>query len=694
MGDIVRKMPRSGAGLSSGEKTTFINNVIDDGSLTFQKLAASAIATQAEAEAGTSNVKLMTALRAADVLKPYFHAAATDAGIRAAATAAFAAGGGIVKIPAATIILTAPLVLQNGVIYEGSGNSIDIISNGYTPGVGTILLGDFTFNGFEFNPIDNVDPTAGGNPNPVSLCVKGAGIRNLSVGNCAYGIKIGALNKSGASPLLLENITSSNNTQWGIWIENSQLGVVSNIYSFNNDVGQLMVGASTPAFEFGNFNVFQVATQSPQLGGVGMQSAKNISFIARNGAPLNQVNVYGLQGASGNPATYGPAASTLTAASADVGVLDLSQFSLDQIVVFSATVGNIKGGIAYFVLSKSAATGAGTITVSLTMRGPVVTPDTNGSPNITTSGPTLIEIAGVGGGNAQITACNFHGISSELNSSCVLLLQSLRYTNIVTNRITNAGQISCVARDCDYSNSLLGSNPWTSIDFSDDSAHMKFDATKPTTILNNGARGRGILYNFFTNTAEINLYGFTVMAMSQNSTNYARLEAPTAFKVAEINTGQSYSNTLNGQGVSYNTSTDGTGTLVEITANQVGLSFWIANPNQSTGILTVSTAGGQLINRKAGVMSFQVYPGEFAILIAMPFGAGFYWAVLIGGDLPNQLRISTVANLPAASAVNKGERRAVTDASTTLTLGIGTTVAGGGANFVPVHSDGTNWIIG
>jgi hypothetical protein len=54
----------------------------------------------------------------------------------------------------------------------------------------------------------------------------------------------------------------------------------------------------------------------------------------------------------------------------------------------------------------------------------------------------------------------------------------------------------------------------------------------------------------------------------------------------------------------------------------------------------------------------------------------------------------TVANLPAAATVGAGARATVTDATQTLTAGIGATVAGGGANIVPVFSDGTNWKIG
>jgi hypothetical protein len=51
----------------------------------------------------------------------------------------------------------------------------------------------------------------------------------------------------------------------------------------------------------------------------------------------------------------------------------------------------------------------------------------------------------------------------------------------------------------------------------------------------------------------------------------------------------------------------------------------------------------------------------------------------------------TVANLPAASASNKGARRFVSDATVTTFWSV---VAGSGGNTVPVTSDGTNWRIG
>jgi len=72
----------------------------------------------------------------------------------------------------------------------------------------------------------------------------------------------------------------------------------------------------------------------------------------------------------------------------------------------------------------------------------------------------------------------------------------------------------------------------------------------------------------------------------------------------------------------------------------------------------------------------------------------------VGINLPTQKldvdgvikkKVYTVATLPAATA---GCEAWVSDASLTWTLGIGTVVAAGGANVVPVGYDGTNWRIG
>lgn len=55
---------------------------------------------------------------------------------------------------------------------------------------------------------------------------------------------------------------------------------------------------------------------------------------------------------------------------------------------------------------------------------------------------------------------------------------------------------------------------------------------------------------------------------------------------------------------------------------------------------------------------------------------------------------AAVSGLPAASSAGIAARAFVTDSTVTLAAGLGNTVVGGGANKVPVYSDGTNWKIG
>jgi hypothetical protein len=59
-------------------------------------------------------------------------------------------------------------------------------------------------------------------------------------------------------------------------------------------------------------------------------------------------------------------------------------------------------------------------------------------------------------------------------------------------------------------------------------------------------------------------------------------------------------------------------------------------------------------------------------------------------DVPTCL----VAELPTAASAGAGVRGFVTDSNATLAAGHGNTVAGAGANKVPVYSDGTAWRIG
>ena len=55
---------------------------------------------------------------------------------------------------------------------------------------------------------------------------------------------------------------------------------------------------------------------------------------------------------------------------------------------------------------------------------------------------------------------------------------------------------------------------------------------------------------------------------------------------------------------------------------------------------------------------------------------------------------TTVALLPAAATAGAGAQTFVTDSANSTSGHHGQTVSGGGANFAPVYSDGTNWLVG
>jgi len=85
------------------------------------------------------------------------------------------------------------------------------------------------------------------------------------------------------------------------------------------------------------------------------------------------------------------------------------------------------------------------------------------------------------------------------------------------------------------------------------------------------------------------------------------------------------------------------------------------------------------------------------------FSSGGVLTARAPGDTPAPLAqtgtpivtgVYTVPTLPSAVTSGAGARAFVTDANATMAAGIGTAVVTGGANKVPVYSDGAAWLIG
>jgi len=86
-----------------------------------------------------------------------------------------------------------------------------------------------------------------------------------------------------------------------------------------------------------------------------------------------------------------------------------------------------------------------------------------------------------------------------------------------------------------------------------------------------------------------------------------------------------------------------------------------------------------------GGLDLQIKRDQANVLVVTDGSAGTGYLKLIP---------TTVGALTAAATVGAGTKAFVTDSTSTLSSHHGQAVVGGGTNFVPVFSDGTNWIVG
>lgn len=254
--------------------------------------------------------------------------------------------------------------------------------------------------------------------------------------------------------------------------------------------------------------------------------------------------------------------------------------------------------------------------------------------------------------------------------------------------------------------------------------------------LNGGVTGR-ITQTVPANTAAYQSTGYSLTGANAQTLmdlagTWNTTGAPRAFNIAITNTASAATSTLLRAAV--NTvaqfSVDVTGNLYAFGKGSFGTTSTttalnIAGaPNDNAGMVkiistsTADNAGITLFGRASGgnanARNWQVsnnYSGTGNLDIlrsttntgnptthTASFGTNGNFGV--GINLPTQKldvdgvikkKVYTVATLPAATA---GCEAWVSDASLTWTLGIGTVVAAGGANVVPVGYDGTNWRIG
>lgn len=293
----------------------------------------------------------------------FYPAALTSTGIAAAATAANAAGGGIVQLPPGTINLSgqSSLPLLAGVTYNGAGW---IVNNSQALTGGTIITGDGTFDIFAGNATDLAGPYLTSSA-LTAAAISGCGVQNLGISTGLHGIKCGALFQAGAIYSNFKNLYIQGCTSWGFWQENFEQSTFDEIYAYNNtnNVGFFGSGQGVTGelYNFGNSRISKIVSGNTSGGARG----QFIAVQGRYGSQLNNVVMRDF-GASGNgftstqaATTYSSVASTITGSSASIAVSNTAgAFLLGSAVKFSATVGSGTGtqvvsGTIYFVALSS-----------------------------------------------------------------------------------------------------------------------------------------------------------------------------------------------------------------------------------------------------------------------------------------------------------------------------------------------------
>lgn len=185
--------------------------------------------------------------------------------------------------------------------------------------------------------------------------------------------------------------------------------------------------------------------------------------------------------------------------------------------------------------------------------------------------------------------------------------------------------------------------------FSDDGVHVISQGDiSGNTYINAGLSSIAV-FGVGASYTHVNITGNTIIGSNQQT------DHPTGIELS----GSNVSNVVVGPNTFLSPNANMTYQVGEVNSG-----FGTPNSNTIDKQLGVSGSSGTVLIAGAG----SVYLGDFI-----------------------QTSTVTVANLPAASAANKGQGRMVSNANATT---FWTIVAGGGANIIRVTSDGTNWRIG
>jgi len=592
-------------------------------------------------------------------------------GIMIAHSAAVAAGGGTVALSGYYDLTqggtnTTPLPVVSNVTFEGTGYTMDY-QGGSPDNAGGKLLGGTILDckgvmtAFEgnTNALTNAEADAlyGVAPTTATQNFANAGITNFHAKNFGikdpiYGIRTGALNRCGLLYSTIENVLVQDARKWGTWNENYMHCEFHQLIVLAALEGQQMWAANcgryvAPGNSYAN-KLFGIAPFSDPG-----KMSRGIVVMSYN------ATTHGLDMGHVQVNRFNRAKITQTATfngTASIGVTNLAEFPVNMPVAFAgcSTYGFADNQL-YFVKSRSAETGAGTIIVA-DVQGEFETGKTSNYSNPSATVPADKVATDSGSVASGIYCSGFPGfefigldtsgvpcdatmIDAEGEGTCCIYMQRgtqprIRSAN-VTYSTNHAAEICLRNTTYGVFTARFG-------------ARYDCDAASTGgTMLSGFREGKGprglpgLYYRSDIGKAVMNLavnYSTTVIGGPGGQTLENRAPGGGDFTYPGVPMGTKCAGQTNAAGLTIGTAYagaiaySGTGTtwsLVEITsAEWVGLTVHLQHCGAS-GNFIVSTSNGQLFGNQAGKTSYTLTPGQFLSAVAqVKPGGGYMWQVL------------------------------------------------------------------
>jgi hypothetical protein len=553
------------------------------------------------------------------------------AGIMAAHDAAVAAGGGIVKLSGYFNIGSNTIPLADCVKYQGSGWKAPFQTGKLPPdeAFGTVIEGDGTADAFT----GNITP-AGSDTGGTTYMVH-TGVSDLALVNFRRAVNAGAQNQRGLYCSIFENLAIHNCTDWGLYFENTEQLVLTNITLIGNSNG-MYIGNSIPGFNAGDSPLIKFVYCQDSIGA-------NTTYLSRHiwlNSRLGSLNSVCLEGSGANGPYYNQVfsvAGTATNGVADIACADTSRFAVGMPVILNATVTPFTAKKTYFIKSinpnvsiQLSALDSTDITTGINSEAAIV-PTAGGAVSIKTRGFPGIQISASTG--YAVTGCHLLNCNTENAGTGQILLQRANYCSIKggepsanISKFESTALWAAVLRDvydCQVQFAHSGLIDSNSTWMGDAASNDGF----PTTAMyaNNAGNGLGVRgYGGFAGALYLYAQDSLPVLRRDVSAGYAFFGNGIA-----LNGGpQGNGNTINmGQGnvITFNTGAGGSMTLPTAAVGIVGVVIMVSNPN--AGVCTLNTAGGQnIIGLGASGTSIAIAANSSAMLVCCYNGSTYFWA--------------------------------------------------------------------